>query len=146
MAHADASVSINRSPAEVYQFLLDGANNRLWRPAVLEITRVPGTPDGVGAAYRQRMKGPGGRPIDGDYEITEAVPYQTIAFLVTAGPARPNGKYSLMADGAGTRVTFTLDLVTTGLTRLMDPIIAATMRGEVANLANLKAYLEAHTA
>ena len=35
-----------------------------------------------------------------------------------------------------------LDFEPKGLARLMDPMISASMRSEVAMLANLKAYLE----
>lgn len=142
MAHAEGSVEIDRPPAQVYAFVLDGANNPLWRPAVLEIERVAGAPSGLGATYRQRLKGPGGRPIDGDYKIVAATPDTRISFQVTAGPARPTGTYTFEAAGDATRVTLALRYETKGVAKLMDPLITATMRSEVATLANLKAYLE----
>ena len=39
-------------------------------------------------------------------------------------------------------VTFTLHFEPKGLAKLMEPMIASTMRSEVATLSNLKAYLE----
>ncbi|HEY7983939.1 MAG TPA: SRPBCC family protein [Ktedonobacterales bacterium] len=146
MAHAEHSVVVARPAEVVYAFLLDGANNPLWRPPVLGIARVPGTPDGVGARYAQQLKGPGGRAIAGDYEITRAQPSTAIAFKVTAGPARPTGEYILQPEGAGTRVRFVLDFQPTGLARVMDGMIERTMRNEVGLLANLKAYLESQPA
>jgi uncharacterized membrane protein len=110
MAHAEATVIVNRPVAEVYNFVLDGNNNPRWRPAVIAISRMPGTPDGLGARYKQSLKGPGGRPIDGDYEITQAMPNQSIAFQVIAGPARPTGHYRFESKGDATTVSFTLDL------------------------------------
>ncbi len=88
------------------------------------------------------MKGPGGRRIDGDYEIVELRPNELIAFQVIAGPARPTGTYRFEPVGGATRVTFTLHFEPKGLARLMDPMITSTMRSEVATLTNLKAYLE----
>jgi hypothetical protein len=41
-------------------------------------------------------------------------------------------------------VPFILDYQPEGLGRSMDAIINQTMRGEVATLTNLKAYLESH--
>ncbi|HEX9039030.1 MAG TPA: SRPBCC family protein [Ktedonobacterales bacterium] len=147
MAHAENSVTIARPASEVYAFLLDGENNPRWRPAVLSITREPGSPDGVGAIYRQQLKGPGGRPIAGDYEITAAQPDSLLAFRVIAGPARPTGTYGLSERDGATTLTFILDYPPTSLMgRLMDPVINQTMRGEVATLANLKAYLESRPA
>lgn len=142
MAHAENTVVVERSPDVVYAFLLDGANSLQWRPSVLSVARAPGTPDGVGARYAQQLKGPGGRPIAGDYEIVRAEPYTEIGFRVIAGPARPTGAYSLQPEGTGTRVRFSLDFQPTGLARLMDGMIERTMRSEVGLLANLKAYLE----
>jgi uncharacterized membrane protein len=142
MAHAEGHTIINRPSATVYAFLLDGMNNPRWRLTVVDIQRVAGTPEGVGARFIQGLKGPAGRRIDGDYEITEAEPNTLIRFKVVAGPARPIGAYRLQDDGGATRVSFTLEYTTTGLARLMDPMIARTMRTEVGMLGNLKTYLE----
>ena len=144
MPHAEEGITINRPVSTVFNFVLDGMNNALWRPAVVDIERVPGKPSGVGAVYKQGLKGPGGRRIDGDYEIVECRPDELIRFQVIAGPARPTGTYTFEAVGNATRVTFALHLDAKGLTRLMSPMIASTMKGEVATLSNLKAYLESH--
>ncbi len=117
-------------------------NNQRWRPAVIDIQQVSGKPAGVGAVYKQGLKGPGGRRIDGDYEIVELRPNELIAFQVIAGPARPTGTYQFEPVGGATRITFTLHFEPKGLARLMDPMITSTMRSEVATLTNLKAYLE----
>lgn len=144
MPHAEESITINRPVSAVFNFVLDGMNNPLWRPAVLDIERVPGKPSGAGAIYKQGLKGPGGRRIDGDYEIVECVPDELIRFQVIAGPARPTGMYRFETVGSATRVTFALNLDAKGLTRLISPMIASTMKSEVATLSNLKAYLESH--
>ena len=57
MAHAEGIEVINRSPADVFAFLANGENNSKWRPMVLETTHAPGTPEGLGAIYRQRTAG-----------------------------------------------------------------------------------------
>jgi hypothetical protein len=145
MAHAENSLSIQRSPADVYNFLLDGLNNPKWRPGVLDIARDPAAPAGLGAVYKQGLKGPGGR-IDGDYKITRLTPNALIEFQVVAGPARPTGTYTLAADGDGTRVTFVLDFQPKGLARLMDGMIGKTMQSEVGYLSNLKTLLESGAA
>jgi uncharacterized membrane protein len=145
MAHAEGSTTINRPARTVFDFVLDGMNNPLWRPAVKDIERVPGKPSGVGAVFKQGLKGPGGRRIDGDYEIIESRPNELIKFQVIAGPARPAGIYRFEDRGDSTRVTFILDYETKGLAKLMDPMITRTMKGEVATLSNLKAYLESQS-
>src|SRR5256714_14318598 len=142
MSHAEQSITINRPVETVFDFVLDGTKTPLWRPAVLDISRVPGKPEGVGAVFKQGLKGPGGRRIDGDYEIVECKLNELIKFQVITGPARPTGIYTFEAVGNSTRLTFSLHFEPKGLARVMDPIIKQTMKSDVATLANLKAYLE----
>jgi uncharacterized membrane protein len=137
MAHAEGSILIERPVNVVFDFLADGMNNTRWRPTVTDIQRVAGKP----ATFKQGLKGPGGR-IDGDYEITESRPNELITFQVIAGPARPTGTSKFEAMGDSTRLTFSLHFEPKGVAKLMDPMISATMRSEVAMLSNLKAYLE----
>jgi Predicted integral membrane protein len=142
VAHAENEVVIGRAAGEIYTYLADGLNNPAWRSGVLSIELKSGTAAAVGAVYRQLLRGPGGRAIDGDYEITEAIPGSELRFRVVAGPARPVGAYLLTPLEGGTRVRFTLDLAPKGLMRLMGAAITKTMESEVAQLARLKAVLE----
>jgi uncharacterized membrane protein len=142
MAHAQAQVMIERPVDTVFNFVANGLNNPRWRSSVTDIQRLPGKPLNLGAVYKQGLKGPGGRRIDGDYEITAYEPNKLIKFQVIAGPARPTGTYEFEAAGSSTRLTFTLDFVPKGLSRLIDPMIASSMKSEVAMLADLKVYLE----
>jgi uncharacterized membrane protein len=143
MAHAEGSITIDRPIQTVIDFVLDGANGPLWRPDTLDAKLVPGKPLGLGAVFKQGMKGPGGR-IDADYEIVECRPNEWIKFQVIAGPARPTGTYKFEARGQSTAVTFVLDFEPKGLAKLMDGVINKNMQAEVGNLANLKKHLEAH--
>ena len=143
MAHAENTVTIDRPPKQVFDFILDGANGPKWRPDVTDVQLQPGKPLGVGATFKQGMKGPGGR-IDADYQIVESKPNEWIKFQVVAGPARPVGTYKLEPVGGSTRVTFVLDFQPKGFARLMDGMINKSMKSEVGNLTNLKSYLESH--
>jgi len=57
MPHAEESITINRPTNIVFDFLLDGTNNPHWRPAVFDIQRIPSKPSGVGAVFKQGLKG-----------------------------------------------------------------------------------------
>ncbi len=144
MAHAESKVTIGRPVQAVFEFVLDGSNNPLWRPSVPDIKALSDKPYGTGSAFKQGLKGPGGR-IDGDYKITECRPNEVIKFEVTAGPARPKGEYQFASEGKSTTVSFVLDFQAKGLGKLMDPMIQKSMEGEVATLSGLKTYLEAHS-
>ncbi|HEX9331575.1 MAG TPA: SRPBCC family protein [Anaerolineales bacterium] len=143
MAHAEGNITIDRPVKEVFDFILDGTNSPLWRPSVVDVQLMPGKPLGVGTVFKQGLKGPGGR-IDGDYEIIECKPNELIKFQVIAGPARPAGTYIFQSMDNSTQVTFILDFQPKGLAKLMDGMINNSMKGEVATLSNLKAYLETH--
>jgi uncharacterized protein YndB with AHSA1/START domain len=137
---AENEIVVRRMPAEVFAFLSDPENDPQWRSGVLDIQRVSGT--GVGGRYRQGVKGPGGRRIDADIEITELVPDELIGFQAISGPVRPAGRYELAPSENGTRVRFSLHADLKGAKRLMQPMVQKTMQNEVAQLDNLKRVLE----
>jgi uncharacterized protein YndB with AHSA1/START domain len=138
---AEHTVRIDRSAEDVFDFLADGTNNPQWRAGVLEITRTSAA-TGPGATYRQVMRGPGGRKIVGDYQVTTYDRPRTLGFQVTAGPARPSGMFELTAGSDATTVTFRLTVSPKGFTRLLTPMIVKQMRVETQRLENLKAKLE----
>jgi len=141
MTHAENTVRIERPIEEVFDFLADGTNNARWRSAVVTIAKTSG--DGVGEVYRQTLRGPGGRTVDGDYRVTAFERPTRLGFEVVAGPARPVGSYVLQADGpSSTSVTFTLDLQPRGAMKLMAPMIKGQMQKEVGALEDLKRTME----
>ena len=142
MAAAQHSVSIRRPVAEVFAFVADGTNARRWRPGVLDVSHQSG--GGLGAAYRQGVKGPGGRRIAADYEVTEFEPGKRLAFRAIAGPVRPHGEYLFTANDEGTTVSLSLDATLNCWKRLlMSRAVQSTMNAEVRNLDTLKSILEA---
>jgi len=142
MPSAQHSVSIGRPVSEVFAFVADGENARRWRPGVLDVSHQSG--EGLGAIYRQGVKGPGGRRIAADYEVTAFEPDRRIAFRAIAGPVRPTGEYRFAAEGDGATVSFALDATLTGWKRLlMGRAVQSTMDSEVRNLDTLKSILEA---
>lgn len=142
MVSAERTITINRPIDEVFTFFADAENDRIWRPAVKEITRDG--PLAVGTRYRQRIAGPGGRPVAADFEITEYRPNEAVGFRGIAGPVRPTGGYRFTGDSARAVVTFALHAELTGLKKLvMSTAVQRSMDGEMANLDRAKHYLEA---
>jgi uncharacterized protein YndB with AHSA1/START domain len=141
MASAQHSVTIRRPASEVFAYIADGSNTKQWRPGVLDVEHVSGA--GLGAVYRQGVKGPGGRRIAADYEITAYEPSQHLAFRAIAGPVRPTGEYRFEETADGTTVIFSLDATVTGWKSLvMGKAVQATMESEVRNLDTVKRILE----
>lgn len=142
MPSATRTITIARPAADVFEFVADGTTATRWRPGVLDVALVSGS--GLGARYRQGVKGPGGRRIDADYQITAWEPGHRLAFEATAGPVRPRGEYTFESVPEGTRVTFSLAADLGGIKRiLMGRAVQSTMDAEVGSLVALKRVLEA---
>jgi uncharacterized membrane protein len=144
MPHAEGETVVQRPIAEVFAFLADPENDPKWRTGVLDIARISGS--GTGARYRQGVKGPSGRRVDADLEITQLETDSLIGFRATSGPVRPTGQYRLESADTGTRVRFTLDADLPGLKKVIAPVVQKTMNTEVSQLENLKRVLEAESA
>ena len=141
MPAAERSITITRPVAEVFDFVADGTTAMQWRPAVLDVELAGGS--GVGARYRQGVKGPGGRRIAADYEVSAVEPNRRIAFRAIAGPVRPTGEYRFEATPDGTKMTFKLDAELGWLKGLlMGGAVQSSMNAEMAALDNLKRILE----
>ncbi len=142
MPAAHNSVTIGRPVDEVFRFVADGANGPRWRGGIVDIARTRGD-GGVGTVYRQGVRGPMGRRVAADYEITVMEPNRLIEFRAIAGPVRPHGRYDFESIDGGTRLTFALDAEMGGLRRLfMGSMVKTTMNVEVGSLDKLKRVLE----
>ena len=141
MPSARHSVIIRRPVADVFAFVADGENAPQWRPGVLDIQHVSG--QGLGAMYRQGVKGPGGRRIAADYEVTAYEPDRRLAFKATAGPVRPTGEFGFEETADGTRLTFSLEAELSGLKKLfISRAVQSTNDAEMAATEKLKRILE----
>lgn len=142
MPAAQRSIVINRPIDEVWAFVTDGSTAPRWRPGVLDVAKVSG--QGASEIWKQGAKGPGGRRIDADYEVTAWEPGSRMAFRAIAGPVRPTGEYLLEDVDGATRITFSLQAELGGIQKLlMGGMVQRTMDAEVGALANLKRVLEA---
>ncbi len=140
MPSAENSVVVNKPRSEVFAFVADHENDPKWRPGVLDIQRASG--EGHGAVYRQGVKGPMGRRIPADFEVTAYEASSHIAFRTLGGPVQPEGSYTFEDADGGTRITFSLSAALRGPQKLMAPMVARSMRAQVDALQNLKRVLE----
>jgi uncharacterized protein YndB with AHSA1/START domain len=141
MPAAKRSITIHRPVEEVFAYVADGLNARKWRSGVLDIAKMSG--DGKGAIYKQGVKGPMGRRVAADYEITAFEVNRRLAFKAIAGPVRPNGEFTFKQAGDGTSVTFELGVQLSFLRRLVfGRPVQGTMNAEMKALDKLKSNLE----
>ena len=141
MPSARRTIVIHRPPDEVFAFFTDHARDPSWRPNVREIDPVSGAP--AGTRVHQVIKGPGGRGIGADIEVTAAEPSTRYAFQVVAGPVRPRGEFRFIETPNGTEVHFSLDAELSGIKKLlMGRSVQASMDGEMSGLDTAKALIE----
>jgi uncharacterized protein YndB with AHSA1/START domain len=141
MPSAERTITINQPAPAVFAVVADGLKAPLWRSGVLDVALVSGA--GKGAVYKQVVRGPGGRRIDADYEITAYEPDRLLAFRAIAGPVRPTGSFELEGIGGATALTFKLSADLSGWKRLlMSGAVQSTMDAEMAALDRLRDLLE----
>lgn len=143
MAYAEKGVVIDRPISDVYGFVADGSNNRKWRTGVVGTTLHTGKSGEKGAVYRQAIKGPGGRTVDGDYQITSAQVNQRLSFVVVSGPSKHDGHYFFEKTDGGTKVTFAMEVHLKGLAKMLnDAKMSKDLQAEVDKVYTLKRILE----
>jgi uncharacterized protein YndB with AHSA1/START domain len=144
MPAAERTITINQPPSAVFPVVADGTKAMLWRPGVLDVALASGSGPALGATYRQGVRGPSGRRIDADYEVTAFEPDRRLAFRAIAGPVRPEGEFELEPIGNGTALTFRLRADLGGLKGLvLGRAVQASMDAEMAALDRLRDMLEA---
>lgn len=142
MLAAERTITINQPASAVFAVIADGTKATLWRPGVLDVALASGS--GVGAVYRQGVRGPGGRRIAADYEVTALEPDRRIEFRAIAGPVRPAGSFELEPIGTGTALTFRLNAELSGWKRLLlGRAVQSSMDAEMRALDRLRDLLEA---
>ena len=141
MIRIQASVTVNRPLEQVFRFMTNHQNALQWQSGLLE-ARVTNDVVGVGKTWVDVVQVLG-RRIEIASELTEFEPLRAVGFKSTSGPIPLEGRYAFEPDGAGTKVTFTLQGEAGGFFKLAEPIVArSTQRQWETNLANLKDLLE----
>ncbi|HEY7591402.1 MAG TPA: SRPBCC family protein [Candidatus Limnocylindrales bacterium] len=144
MAHAEASIHIERLPEDVFAFVADAANNPAWRKNVVRTEWLDDGPMRVGRRGRQTA-GLLGREWTVEAEIVEWNPPRSAAWRAVQGPVKVRSWVRVDPDGNGSRVSGGADGGFTGpigalLTRLALPMM---VRQAQADLRTLRARLEA---
>ena len=127
MIRIQASVTINRPLEEVFRFMTNHQNALQWQSGLLE-ARVTNDVVGVGKTWVDVVQFLG-RRIGVASELTEYEPLRVVGFKSTSGPIPLEGRYAFEPDGAGTKVTFTLQGEAGGFFKLAEPIVARPRSG-----------------
>jgi uncharacterized protein YndB with AHSA1/START domain len=139
--HFENSVTIQRSPQDVFSYLAHFENVPQWNYAIAETRKTSDGPVGVGTTYRQTRSLPSSS--EETFRVTEFDPNRRLAIRGDLGPFEAALAYDLIPVDQGTRVTNTADLQARGLLKVAAPIAGTRVRQAVAaNLEKLKEILD----
>jgi carbon monoxide dehydrogenase subunit G len=135
------TITIERSPRDVFEFISDLENVPKWNYAIVETRKASEGPVAVGTTYRQVRSLP--NRSEETLQVTEFQPDRRFAFEGGLGPFEGTLTYEVEEIGGRTRLTNDADLQPRGIAKLAAPIAANRVRGAVAeNLGALKQLLE----
>ncbi len=141
MFTVEQSIIINRPIEDVFAYVTTPSNIPKWRPDVLEINGANGSV-AVGARFEELVNFMGRKSFT--MQVIEYQPNQREVIRAVAGPnVRPTQTFQLEATASGTRLSVSAQVRTSGLFRLMEPMMPTMFRKTWAQyLSNLKQILE----
>ena len=141
MFTVEQSVIINRPIEDVFAYVTTPRNIPKWRPDVLEIHGANGSV-AVGARFEELVNFMGHKTFT--MQVIEYQPNQREVIRAVAGPnVRPTQTFQFEATASGTRLSVSAQVRTSGLFRLMEPMMPTMFRKTWAQyLSNLKQILE----
>ena len=125
----------------VFAYVSDLRHSAQWQEGLLEVKKLTEGPLGVGTrfAFVRTLLG---RRLEASNEFVEYEPDAVVTFRI-GGPMPGEASYLFESTTEGTRLTSRISMQPRGLTRLAEPLIAASLRRQMkANLPVLKDLLE----
>ena len=135
-------ITINRPVAEVFAYVSDLPRGTEWQPGLMEVRRITQGPEGVGTQYNGVRKFMG-RRMESVIEYTTYEPNKKLIFKSVSGNSPMVQSFLFEPTAEGTKLTARLELQTSGLMGLAEPLIASSLKRDVdANYKILKNLLE----
>lgn len=130
MAGFSRTIEVPRPPEEVFPWLIEADRVPQWASGV-QSYEVSG-PLAAGARVRQRLS-VSGQNVDVDMEIVRYEPPREAETRFSTNGIDVVNVYSLTSDGAGTRLTQSLDAKARGMTaRLLLPVVQPRLERKLA--------------
>jgi len=141
MIQREVTIHINRPVEQVFTFLADTKNLRTWQSNLVENEQLTEGPLRVGSRFREvRRTGPRNSEIQA--EITVFEPNKRFATKTLTKP-HVTVSYTFDEENGGTRLTYKFVMITSGFMRLLEPLIAGSMKKDSdSDFEKLKHMLE----
>ena len=116
-----------RSPADVFDYVSDPERLPTWQTNTISSVPLDDGPLRVGTRLREVHRGPGGKELVSVVEVSEFEPGSVFALRVVEGTP-VHLRITLDPDGGGTRMRFRAHGELTGAMRLLQPVLARTLK------------------
>jgi uncharacterized protein YndB with AHSA1/START domain len=137
----EVTVHLNKPVEQVFAFLMDTTKLTTWQTNLIKIDKITEGPLRLGSRF-QEVRHLGGRESEIQGEITAFEPNTRFETKTMTKP-QVTVSYFLEPEEGGTRVKHRFVMVTSGLMRLLEPMIAKSIREENdSDFQNLKRILE----
>ncbi len=122
MVTFDSTVTIKRTPDEVFAFVTEPTNEPMWHEDVVDVKRTSDGPIGVGSTFEWVMNFMGSHEVQLEVKEFDAGRHELIA-AVSSGPLMPTFTYTFEPVVGGTRFTRHGDIRVAGIMRLIEPVM-----------------------
>lgn len=139
---AVAGIWIDRSPAEVFQYVANHANDIHWRHGIVHMSQSPADETRVGTTTSEEIQFMG-QTYHTQASVTKMEPGRRLDWASEKANIPVHGWRMVEAEAGGARYTHSLTAKMTGINRLFQPLMIKTMRRQMAHdVERLKQRLE----
>ena len=137
----EVTIHLNRPVEQVFAFLMDTSKLSTWQSNLIKTEQITAGPLGAGSRFRE-VRRMGKRESEIQGEITVFEPNQRFETKTITKP-QVMVSYSLEAENGGTRLKHKFVMLTSGLMRLLEPLIASSIeKDSESDFKTLKRILE----
>jgi uncharacterized protein YndB with AHSA1/START domain len=137
----EVTIHLNRPVEQVFAFLMDTGKLSTWQSNLIKAEQITAGPLRAGSRFRE-VRRMGKRESEIQGEITVFEPNQRFETKTITKP-QVMVSYSLEAENGGTRLKHKFVMLTSGLMRLLEPLIASSIKKDSeSDFKTLKRILE----
>ena len=141
MIQHEVTIHLNKPVEQVFAFLMDTSKLSTWQSNLIKSETLTEGPLRTGSRFRE-VRRIQGKEEEIEGEITALEPNRRLETKTVTKP-QAMVSYSLDPEPGGTRLKYKFVLVTSGLMRLLEPMIASSIKkGSQADFETLKRILE----
>lgn len=140
MIQHEVSIHLNQPVEQVFAFLMDTSKLTTWQSNLIKSEPITEGPLRPGSRFRE-VRRINGKESEIQGEITTLEPNKRLETRTTTKP-QAMVSYSLDPEQGGTRLQYRFVLITTGMMRLLEPLIASSIKKDTeADFETLKHVL-----